>query len=449
MDHPSRDEVAALCRDSLPAKREREVLAHLLFDHCPDCRAAVAPPLSVMLGLEPARRRHTPEEEAACDAAIDRACVHPLALERHLREQRAEAERGLQLLRAGRKLPRGMTPLACMWAYLDRSWELRYDNPKAMSFCAWCAVQISLRLDPTFYGQEGTRDLQARAQADLSNSYRVENRFGDAERFLSNARRLFEEGTGDPELEMRLLDFEASLLADLRRFSLATPKLLKMLAYYEDRGDQHLVARTLVKLGIYAGYDGNHELAVRRLRQSLKLIDVERDPSLAYSAAHSLIFFLADSGRIAEAKKLCLVYSRHLKHAKGRIAKLKFRDLEGRIAAGEGNYRRAEDLFREVKAGMTEAGLPMLAGIAMLDLAAALLAQRKAREAERTVRQAAKLFVSLGCQRESLEAVILLRDAFRIQTVTVAMVKEVADFQRRRLTDLNLRFEAREWRDEE
>src|SRR6185436_12668011 len=131
---------------------------------------------------------------------------------------------------------------------------------------AWCAVQISLRLDPAFYGQEGTHDLRARAVADMGNACRVENRFGEAERFLSHARRLFEEGTGDPKLEIRLLDFEASLLADLRRFSLATPKLLRMLAFYEKEGDQHLVARTLVKLGLYAGYNGNHELAVRRLR---------------------------------------------------------------------------------------------------------------------------------------------------------------------------------------
>lgn len=383
MDHPSRDELAALCRDS------------------------------------------------------------------HLREQRMEAERGLTLLRAGRKLPRGMTPLASMWAYLDRSWELRYDDPRKMVNLAWNAVQFSFRLDPDFYGRQVACDLRARAEAELGNAHRIANQPQEAERALLSARRFFEQGTGDPELEVRLLDFEASLLAQLRRFGPAIQKLRRMLAFYEEQRDQHLIGRTLVKLGLYIGYDGNYELAIRRLRQSLKLIDVERDPSLARCAAHNLILFLVESGRIAEAKKLRLLHSRHLRCFQGRIAELKLQDLEGRIAAGEGNYRRAEEIFRKFSEGSVKAGLPILSGFAMLNLATVLLPQGKAKEAERKVKRAAKLFVSLGIQREALEAVILLRDAFRIQTVTVAMVKEVADFQRRLLSNPALRFEALEWREEE
>ncbi|HEV8580626.1 MAG TPA: hypothetical protein VGX68_16285 [Thermoanaerobaculia bacterium] len=109
MDHPSHEELAALGRETLPANREREVVRHLLFAGCPECLAAMPPSLSALLGLAPARRRQpTPEEEDAYDAAIERASAKPLALERHLREQRAEAEKGLKLLEAGRKLPRAM-----------------------------------------------------------------------------------------------------------------------------------------------------------------------------------------------------------------------------------------------------------------------------------------------------------------------------------------------------
>jgi hypothetical protein len=41
--------------------------------------------------------------------------------------------------------------------------------------------------------------------------------------------------------------------------------------------------------------------------------------------------------------------------------------------------------------------------------------------------------------------VVLLRDAFRMKTATLAMVQEVAEFVRRVLYDPALRFEARSW----
>jgi hypothetical protein len=97
---------------------------------------------------------------------------------------------------------------------------------------------------------------------------------------------------------------------------------------------------------------------------------------------------------------------------------------------------------------MIEAGLSILAGIAMIDLTSALLAQGKAREAGQTVTRAVKLFAALHIQREALQAVILLRDSFQMQTATLAKVQEVADFLRRTISDPSLRFEARSWEEE-
>jgi hypothetical protein len=447
LGHPSDEELADLCRESLPAKREREVVRHLLAG-CPQCLAAAPPSLSVLLGLSPVRRMPTPAEEDAYDAIIERASARPLALERHLREQRVQADKGLKLLAAGRKLPRAMEPLARMWALLDRSWQLRFEDPQKMVDLAWSAEQVSCHLDEAFYGREWVRDFQARSTADLGNAYRVANRPRDAERALLNARQLFEQGTGDAVLEMRLLDIESSWLAQIRRFDLATQKLLQMLAFYEKKGDQHLVGRTLVKLGLFAGYEGNYELAVRRSEQSLKLIDAKHDPALACCAAANLILFLVESGRLAEAKKLRLVHSRHLRRFGGRITQLKIQDLEGRIAAGEGQHLRAEAIFREAIDGFQQADLPLIAGTVMINLTAALLAQGKAREAERVASKTAKLFSALGIQREALQAVVLLRDSFRMQAATLEKVLEVADFLRRSVSGPSLYFEAQAWEEE-
>ncbi len=46
---------------------------------------------------------------------------------------------------------------------------------------------------------------------------------------------------------------------------------------------------------------------------------------------------------------------------------------------------------------------------------------------------------------EGLQAVILLRDSFRMQNATLPMVLEVAEFVRRVVHDPSLRFEARAW----
>jgi tetratricopeptide (TPR) repeat protein len=306
------------------------------------------------------------------------------------------------------------------------------------------AARASLKLSARVHGPR-VYDHQAEAHAELGNAYRVANRPQEAEKALERARELFEQGTRPPLLEVRLLELEASLLADLGEFSPASHKLLKVLQFYDERRDLHRLGRTLVLIGLYTGYAGNLELGIRRLQESLELIDAESDPALACAAAHNLILFLVDSDRIAEARKLRLVHARHLAHPGGRINQIKFRALEGRIDAGLGRYARAEAIFREVIEGLDEAGLPILAGIDRLNLAVVLLRQGKAKEAAGVVLAAAKVFIANRIRREALQAIILLRDSFQMGTGTLGMVLEVAAFLRRLEIDPTLRFEARAW----
>lgn len=422
-------------------------MRHLLVARCPKCLALVPPRLSALLGLKRWRRPRV-SEGAAPGPATQRSSTKPPDMERHLRTQRRAADLGLKALEAGRELPPRMRPLAHMWALLDRSWQLRQDDPQEMAYLAWAATAVSLELDRGFYGRKRVCDFQARAEAEFGNACRAANRFEDAERALWRARQLFEQGTGAPLLEARLLGFEASLLGDRRRWVPATQKLLKLLAFYEEQGDRHLIGRTFITLGLYAGHEGRYELAVERLEHSLKLIDPKREPYAAYCAAHNLVLFLLEGGRLAEAKKYRLLLSGHLQNAEGRIAQVKFRGLEGHIAAGEGNHRRAENIFREVINGYEQAGLLICAGIEMLHLAVSLLHQGKGEAAERTVTEAAEIFSVHRFECEGLQAVILLRDAFRLKNATLEMTIEVADFLRRLHRDPSLRFEAQTWEKE-
>lgn len=448
-DHPRSEELWAVCLGSLSPERSREVLLHLLAP-CTLCLSEAVSAPSQASGLTLARPELTPEQEAAYDAAIDRAVSKALRHARYLARQEAQVRKALAVLQKGglkaaKHLPRGLGDLARMKAFLERSWELRHEDPQAMVELAWLAAQTSRRLDPREYGAARVFDFQSEAFAALGNAYRVSDRLHEAGGALGRARELFERGTREESLEIRLLELEASLAADRRQFGRARTDLLKVLAFYERNRDAHLAGRTLVKMGLYTGYAGDLENGIDLLEKGLALVDSERDPGLACAAAHNLILFLVDSERFSDARKLRLVYSRHLVRAGGRVNEIKFRAMEARIDLGLGKYERAEGIFREVIVGFEEVGLPIMAGIERLDLSAALLAQNKATEARAAALEAVETFKCLEIQREALQAVILLRNAFEVQKATQEMVEEVARFLQRIEIDPALRFEGRSW----
>jgi hypothetical protein len=448
-DHPSREELWAVWQGGLAPRRHREILLHLLAP-CRRCLEEAHGVPDPIAGLTLRRPDVTPEQEAAYDGAIARAFGAALRHASHVRRQEEQARKALALLETGgleavEKLPRKLGDLARMKAFLARSWQLRHDDPGAMVELAWFAAQVSRTLDPRRYGPALLCDFQALAFAGLGNAYRVADRLQEAAQELGRARQCFELGTRDEALEVRLLELEASLAADRRQFGRAASDLAKVLRYHERRRDLHLAGRTLVLMGLYAGYAGDFEKGIEQLERGLAQVDAGRDPGLACAAAHNLILFLVDSGRFPEAKRLRLVHSRHLVNPGGRVNEIKFRALEGRLDLGLGNYPRAEAVFREVRDGFEAVGRSYVAAIAALDLAAALLAQRKEGEAKLVALEALETFTRLEIQREALAAVILLRNAFEMGEATRTMVEEVARFLRWVEIDPALRFVGQAW----
>jgi tetratricopeptide (TPR) repeat protein len=447
-DHPSREELMAVYEGSLSPEREEEVLHHLLAP-CPRCLdEADSSSMAELPWLEA-----KVVEEASYDAPIDRALGAALREERYLRQERAQARKALQVLETGGvealdQLPEGLSHFARMEALLARSWQLRHDDPQLMVHLAILATEVSRRLDARdFNSPARVADFQARAQSELGNAYRVADRLSEAAPAVGRARQLFERGTRDETLEVRLLEVEASLAAERREFGRASASLLKVADFYSRHNDPHLVGRTLVKLGLYAGYAGNPEKGVGLLEKSLALVDAKRDPSLACAAAHNLVLLLTESGRFPEARRVRFLHAHHFLNGAGRINEVKFRLLEARIDTGLGNYSRAVAIFREVIAGLEEAELPIVASIERLHLATALMVQGKAGEAYVVILEAAEIFARLDVQREALMAVVLLRDAVEMEAATLEMVEEVAKFLRRIDIDPTLRFEGRAWED--
>ncbi|HYX22817.1 MAG TPA: hypothetical protein VFC23_01600 [Thermoanaerobaculia bacterium] len=450
-DHPRCDELAALSRGGLAPERERAVWRHLLAP-CSRCLEEVPPPLAMLLVPGLCRMEVTAEEDAAYEAALERAQGMARKHERHRRRQQAQVRAAVAALKRGgleavQNLPRTVGDLARMKAFLEHAWQLRHEDPRQMVQFAWLAAQVSLKLDPRRHGPAQVSDFQARAHAELGNAYRVADQLHEAGDILARARGFFERGTHDEALEARLLELEAALAADCRQFGRASRDLLKVLRFYNRHRAFHLSGRVLIKIGLCAGYAGDTEKAIRLLGQALTLVDGSRDPGLEYAARHNQVTFLVDSGQFHEAEKKLFLLRPLCEHAGGRLNLLRFRWEEGRIAAGLRRFRRAEAAFRTLRPEFEEVERPYDGALVSLHLAAALLAQGKAAEAAGVVFEAAETFNALQIEREALQAVILLREAFRAQEATLAMVEEVAGFLRRITIDPALRFEGRSWED--
>jgi tetratricopeptide (TPR) repeat protein len=446
-EHPTGYELRELLGGRLPQTRERSAMLHLLL--CQECRTIVKPELSPLLSTdfpESPAEELPPELDMAYDMAIDRAVTSVLERRRGERERsgvkRALAiydHEGLDGLRAEPGLLRG---LAAYRSLLEMCQELRYEDPKRMVDVAALAVYAAGRLSVRRFGAERVADWKCRALIELANAYRVADRLDEAESSLGEATEAFQAGSHDELLEARLYDVRASLLADRRLFAKAGEALDTVQAIYQRRGDRHLAGRALISKGVYVGYSGSSEEAVRLLREGLSLVDAQRDPTLFYGAVHNQAHFLLTSGRLREARSLLFKHPVPPEAVAGRMNLLKIRWLAAQIDAALGDLVRAGQGFREVKQGFEEEGLYYKAALVALELATVWLRQGRHEEAQAQVVEVLGVFKVLRIPREALGSLLLLDRAFEEQqAATGAMVEAVIELLKRIEDNPSLAFE--------
>ncbi len=444
--HPSSDELSAFCRGQLSPARARAVARHVILGACQHCLAKVPARIHLRFGRPSPPVELTREEDAAYDAAIERALqaavVHARELDRReTRARKAAVTLTPDGLEALTRLPRRMVGLDRVKTFLDRSWSVRHENPALMAQLAQLAVHQARQLDIRRYGIQQVFDLQGRAWAELGNSYRVMDQLDLAAVTLGKAREFVEQGSGDEALQARLREVEASLAADRRQFGNASNLLLEVQAFYRRNSDEHLVGRILILRGLYTGYAGDPERATDLLREGLSLVNEERDPNLVYAAVHNQLLFIIECDRYEQARRFKFENSRILNNCGGRINEARLRWLSGRIDAGLGNLPRAEATFHEAKQEFEAVGRLYDASIISLDLAVALLAQGRPAEAEQVTVAASEVFRRLRIHREGLMALTVLRAAFKMGQATVELLQNVAAFFRRLENDPNPRFD--------
>lgn len=380
------------------------------------------------------RKRKT-QDEGKYEVAVDKAFKAALRHERHVSRERARVPKVLELLRAEGAhgllaKPHLFESLAGHWALLERSHELRYDDPEQMVDLARLALVVAERLNPERHGATIVADLCCRATIELANALRVADQLDEARATLGDAVQWLHKGTGNSHIEVRLYDVQASLLADSRHFDAACEALDVVYKTQLQHGDSHLAGRALIKKGLYLNYKGDAGGAIPVLRLGLSMIDGESDPSLLYAGVHNLARCHMDLGQLRSARALLWVNRRRYKEALGRVNELKLLWLQAQINLGLGNRERAKEGFCVVKNGFWEAGLRYNEALVTLELALVYANEGRVADARSLGMEAAEVFLSLGIERETMSAVLLLRRAFELRVLPVALLTSVLEFLR-------------------
>lgn len=383
----------------------------------------------------------------SCETAIDNAYAFAMREEKYRqREEKRkekilaflEAEGAEGLLRSRRRL----TGLAAYEALLERCQAVRYSDPTEMVNLARCAAALAEKLDASRYGRERVLDFRCRAWVELGNAHRVADQLAEAERALARAAQFFLEGTGDDLLEARMYDVQASLFNDCRRFKEAFEALDTVEAIHRRRGDLHLAGRALVSKGLYASYSGDSRQAVYLTAHGLSLIDLARDPHLAFLGTHNLARALAGCERYPEARAVLFKIRGQAQRLGDPINHLKVRWLEAEILFGMKKLEKAEPILLDVRKGFEDADLPYKAALTALQLALVYLEQDRYAEARATAIKALDRFVVLKIPEESLMSVLVLRRAFeRGKAEGGALLRVVIEFLKRAEDDPTIRFD--------
>lgn len=381
--------------------------------------------------LERLRRQGTAvlEEREAAPTLLAELADHPRAHRR-------------LLLVNGRRFHR----LGLAFAILDKARVLWHEDPQGA--CRWaedCLLLIE-HLAAEDYDPHMLRDVEGLAWAYRGNSQRILGQVTEAEKAFGHARRCFQAGSDDPSDRASLLSYEASLREIQGHTSRARDLLHQAQAAYRRLGDRRGQARIILQQAFLLHTEGDIDRAVTVLEGLGSLLSGNGGPwpsdsdlgwpeddlaDLRTLAIQNLAVYLADLERYREARCL-LPEIRRATRSAGRLARLRVQWLEGRIAAGEGQARRAGKLLELVRQAFIREGLGLETALVTLDLAALHLQTGDRRKARALAAEMLPLFLAQDVEREACATLLVFHRALREDTASEALARQIGVHLRRR-----------------
>jgi tetratricopeptide (TPR) repeat protein len=281
-------------------------------------------------------------------------------------------------------------------------------------------ARLALRIAEVSPGDPSWRaGLRSHALAYLANARRVGADLDGAE-----ARRLrIESGASGPLLlpEWRLLDLEASLLRDRRRFGEA----LELLGRARAAAPAEETARVLLKRASTQEQAGDVEAAILVLREAAPLAETVDDRRVSWGIRFNLATNLCHLGRYREAEDL-LPEIRAIAAGLGHeLDRLRVLWLSGRIAAGMGHGEEARAAFEEARRHFAARRNGYDAALVTLELAAFDLEEGRTGDVRALSEEMFWILRSHGLGREAMAAVGLFCQAAAAEQATPEMARRL------------------------
>jgi len=301
--------------------------------------------------------------------------------------------------------------------------------------------ELALRVAQLVPGEEEARSqIQGYAWAFVGNARRVASRLPEAEEAFKKSRLLWQVGVASDQGLLdaaRLLDLEASLCRDQRRFDDA----LVLHDQALEVSTQHASVSILLNKSATQEQMGDFDASIPTLERASALIDGEREPRLLFGIRFNLAVNLAHQKRHAEAVAL-LPEVRELAMEMGNgLDLVRVVWLESRIFAGLGRREEAVAALEQVRGEFTTREIAYDAALVSLELAVLYLEDGRTSEVRILARQMLWIFRAQGVHREALAALKLFCEAAEREQATVDLARRVAEYLEKARHNPDLRFE--------
>jgi len=430
-DHPTvRDFEGFLGSTSRPSgpARNPQILRHMLAE-CPECRARLDTLgwsqewLSLLTSRDgDSFREEAPITKAAAGYDYERAFVAADRAVDALLTQEKPAETPADALMAELlEVPtnRQSQHMAGKGRFgspqfvrllIQQSHAARYRNPDQMLHLAGLARLAAEICSPEQAGNAlRLSDLQTRAWGQYGNALRVCGKPREAEEAFITAQALRQMGTGDPALRAWLFDKVTPLYIFRERYEDAVELCDQAAQIYQELGEDHLLAGTLVQKAIACVHSGETTVAIRTLNQAIPLIDYEGDSHLVLAACHNLIRCYIDLGRPDQALQL---YSeaRDLYHEiDDPLILLRTLWQEGLLLRDLGHLRAAETALLLSRKGFMESNLIYEVALVSLDLASVYVKLGLVEDLKETVATTLPVFRALRVEQKTMASLLQLQ----------------------------------------
>lgn len=300
------------------------------------------------------------------------------------------------------------------------------EDPCRSEGLAQLAVEVAEELTVTGFRARLLNDLKAEAWCYIANCRRIQSRYYEASKAFYQAELLLAIGSGDRLERARFLDFEASLLIDRGDFQWAERVLSEAIEEYRVAADRHLEGRALLKKAKLLRDCGRVEQTIPVLERAASLIDVGREPQLAFAMKRNLVLHLLEAGRLEEAQRALPEVRELAREYANRLGRLRLLWTEGLLCKALGQLDLAREALFQVREGFVAAEIGNDVALVSLDLAAVYLETGHTEEVRKLAAESVSLFSSRGAGSEVVVAWTLFREAAERDAVTLGLVQEVA-----------------------